>query len=177
MLLPWHIKNERPREVVSNGLRAFTGYALVWRGSDQTTSPDQQHEAQRITAEMCQEVLQALHSQTDLERHAWIAAFPVEHDYLFSLLHAEVDPETGARVDLLLSLVKPNDVRTTGSAGYDGFGELRALTMELERLGVTRLEVPLPLDTHRTGLTYAGWIERTPGVFIWENPGRADSSH
>lgn len=172
MLLPWRITTVRQRDGLSAAIGRFTGYVLIWMGRDQTTTPYQQ----RLNPQMRQEVVQALHSQTGLDRHIWIASSRHQStDWFFSLLHAEFDPDTGAQVDLLLSsLVKPEDVRATGYEGDEG--EFVLLTMVLERLGVTRLEVPLRLNTDRTGLTYAGWIERTPGVFIWEKPAQAEPS-
>lgn len=174
MMTAWRIKNEHGRAVVSTALGSFTGYVLVWKGSDQTAYSHQQHQAQRITPQMRQEVLEALHSYTDLERHYWIATTGERTDWLVSLLHAVLDLETGARVDLLLSAYERNSLRATA---YDSFGEFVVLTLELEHLGVTRLEVPLQLDADRAGLTYYGWIERTPGVFVWEKPTGAEPLH
>ncbi len=130
-------------------------------------SSHQQYRYPHITTEIRQQVVQALNSQTDLDRHIWIAANHCRSGPLSSLLHAELDPETGARVDLLLAMDERNDPRATA---YDSFGEILALTLVLARLGVARMEVPLLLDADRTGLTAAGWIERTPGVFTWGLP-------
>lgn len=167
MLMTWRIKNEGGRAMVSTALGLFTGYVLVWKGSDQTTSPHQQYQAQQITPQMRQEVIEALHGVIDLERHLWIATTAERTNGLVTLVHAVLDPETGARVDMLLSAYERNSRKATA---YDSFGEFAVLTLELEHLGVTRLEVPLQLDADRAGLTYYGWTERAPGVFVWEKP-------
>lgn len=168
MLWPFRIKNAGGRAMVSTALGSFTDYVLVWKGSDQAVSPTQpQHRYPHITPEIRQEVVQALNSQTDLNRHIWIATVHCRSGLLGSLLHAVLEPDRGARVDLLLAFDERNDPRATA---YDGFGEILALMLELEHLGITRMEVPLQLDVDRTGMTAAGWSERTPGVFTWGPP-------
>jgi hypothetical protein len=169
MIMPWRVTSERQRAQVSNALRAFNGFALVPAVS--TGSPASH---QRLSSEMRQHVLTALQSNVEPQRHIWIASGRQElPESLSSLLHATVDPAAGARVDILLSLVERNDPQATG---YDGFGELTMLTLLLERMGIVRLEVPLPLDAHRAGLTSAGWTEREPGVFVWEKTTQAQPS-
>lgn len=161
MIMPWRVTSERQREQVSNALRSFNGFVLAWPGSGSATLV-----RQRLTPEMRQDTLRALQNLTDPQDHIWIACGRQElPESLSSLLHAVLDPVAGARVELLLSLVERNDSQATG---YDGFGEFTLLTLMLERMGVTRLEVPVPLDAHRAGLTSAGWNEHKPGIFVWE---------
>ena len=169
MIMPWRVTSERQREQVSSALRSFNAFVLVWAGSGNTAPAHQ-----RLTPAMRQDALHALQSHTDPQHHIWIACGRQElPESLSSLLHAVLDPVAGARVDLLLSLVERNDAQ---ASGYDGFGEFTLLTLLLERIAITRLEVPIPLDAHRAGLTSAGWNEHEPGVFVWEKSAQAQPS-
>ncbi|HLY29880.1 MAG TPA: hypothetical protein VKQ36_02515 [Ktedonobacterales bacterium] len=65
--------------------------------------------------------------------------------------------------------VTPDDLHTTAQA-YDGFGEFTMLTLTLitlTRIGQSRFSIPIPLDTHYTGLASAGWVEQQSGVYAF----------
>lgn len=169
MILPRRVSSARDREQAETALRAFNGFVILYPSQTAGFPP-----RTRLSPEQRADILSSLQQLTDPKRHIWIVSGREEVPTSFlSLLHATVDQSTGARVDLLLSLVERNDPQATS---YDGFGEFTMLTLLLERIGIARLEVPLPLDAHRAGLTSAGWAEREPGVFVWEKTAQAQPS-
>lgn len=169
MILPRRVLTARDRVHTEAALRAFTGFIIVYPGHPAAFPP-----CTRLSPEQRADILAALQQQTDPQRHIWIASGRDEMPGSFlSLLHATVDQSTGALVDLLLSLLDRNHAQANG---YDGFGEFTLLTLLLERMGITHLVVPVPLDAHRAGLTSAGWREHEPGTFVWEKTAQGQSS-
>lgn len=163
MILPRRVLSARDREQIARALRAFNGLVILYP-SDPAPSPPQT----RLVPDQREAIVSALYEQTDPQCHIWIATGRDEVLISFlSLLHATVnDSRTGADVDLLLSIsdCPPSELAT----GYDGFGEFTLLTLLLERMGITRLKVPISLDAQRAGFASAGWSEAKPGVWVWE---------
>lgn len=140
MLMPWRIRSEADRKRVLAALAEFKGAVLL--------------PSDRAADEVRQKVADRLGEEIDPARDIWVAAGRLEHPRsLYSLLHASVDPDQGATVDVLMALPGP----ATTSGTYAGHGELALLTLELERMRNVRLRIPLPVDAARAGLAAAGW--------------------
>jgi hypothetical protein len=153
MLMPWRIQSAADRRRAAAALSEFKGSVLVPAGLS-----DGDPETLR------RGVVDRLNAEADPDRDIWIATGRAEHPRsMFSLLHAGVDPAQGATVDLLMALPERDG---DGSRGFGGYGELSLLALLLERMNVSRLRIPLPLDGTRTGLAAAGWLPAPGNVYV-----------
>jgi hypothetical protein len=153
VLMPWRIRSEADRKRVLAALPEFKGAVLL--------PSDQADETRR-------EVAARLAGELDPARDIWVAAGRLEHPRsLYSLLHASVDPDQGATVDVLMALPGP----ATTSGTYTGYGELALLTLELERMHNAHLRIPLPVDAARAGLAAAGWRPSPSDPYLHEHAG------
>lgn len=143
MLVPLRVTTARDRSELQVALAQFRGTFLLPAHADIT------------------ELQRRVGTDLDSERDIWIRAGRVENALsLNSLLHARVEADAGATVDVMGS----TDGGTTAQ-GYKGFGELLLLAMLLEKLGVTRLALPVQLDLQESGLAQLDWQMVSPGLY------------
>ena len=160
MLLPWRVQSARQRDQLARGLETFTGCVLVHSSGGHVGQADAD-----LSPQARQAILQRLHAQTDPQRDIWIATGRIEvKTSIFSVLHVAVEPQHGgARVDLLLSRWQRHN---PDAQAYDGFGEFVLLALTLDNMGVTRFEIPIALDSRRSGLSSQGWNLTESGIYV-----------
>jgi hypothetical protein len=156
MLLPSYVTKRNVHRFIDE-LLTFDGIVFV---------PSHQAEndnlAQRLSDEMCQEIIDRLPRELESINHIWIETD--NHGKMYSFLHAQTVAEQEAQVDFLCALRFAYNQQVKA---YEGFGEFVALVMELEKRGIVRFSLPLVLDTVKNieWLNGEGWFEGKQGMY------------
>ena len=160
MLVPWRVVSEHDRELIVAALDQFNGIVL-WPPQERSASTLEG--ARKLDPRFREEVVERLEvTETDPASHFWIATGQIGRTWVQSLLHASLDGEGLASVDLLLAIDERN---RSEARAYDGFGELLLLVMLLKQSGVRRLHIPFEVDPEWSGLAGQGWMPDGAGTY------------
>ncbi len=165
MIIPWQL-TEQNRYLVLTELATFEAQTFVYRGEVSHLSG-----ARALSHVMRRDIMEQIQRPLDPESSIWIASG--RHGKLYSLLHAVLDGQREARIDLLCAV--PWEYNRHARV-YEGCGEFLLLVLLLEQRGVTSFHTRLPLDAKHTGIPER-WSELERGKYVHLSGDVSSTSH